>query len=537
MGNDAIRDRRVICAAPTAARVAALLLLLALTPAAGAAGRPAPAREKIDASLLEHSGPDEAKREFLVLLREQAKGAELRELRRRAPHSTRGSAVVSRLRSQAASSQTGLLERIRSAGAEHRSFWAANMIWVRGDAALMHELATDADVARIMANPSVRFTPPLVSKSAGLAAAGIEPNLQLVGAPEVWELGIRGEGVVIAGADTGYQWDHPALVDQYRGWNGSSADHAYNWHDAVHTGGGSCGADSPFPCDDNNHGSHTMGIMLGDDGGANQIGMAPGARWIGCRNMNQGSGSPASYTECFEWFMAPTDADGLNPDPSKAPHIINNSWYCPASEGCIDPAILETVVANTRAAGILVVAAAANSGPACGSIDSPPAIYDASLTVAATDNNDVIASFSSRGPAPGGVAAPAKPEVSAPGVSIRSSLRGGGYGLISGTSMASPHVAGLAALLISAQPELAGDVEALEAAILSSTLPLTTNEGCGGDGPDDVPNNTYGHGRIDALAAVMSVSLPMPGLSSTGLALAVLALCASGRRTLRPGKG
>ena len=146
--------------------------------------------------------------------------------------------------------------------------------------------------------------------------------------------GYTGQGAVIAGQDTGYQWDHPALKDQYRGWNGSAADHNYNWHDAIHATGSSCGADSPCPCDDNDHGTHTMGTMVGDDGGANQIGMAPGARWIGCRNMNAGVGTPTTYIECFEWFIAPTDLAGQNPNPAMAPDVINNSWGCPESEGC-----------------------------------------------------------------------------------------------------------------------------------------------------------------------------------------------------------
>ena len=123
-------------------------------------------------------------------------------------------------------------------------------------------------------------------------------------------MGYRGQGVVVAGQDTGYEWTHAAIRDQYRGWNGTTADHDYNWHDSIHSGGGSCGSDSPFPCDDHYHGTHTMGTMVGDDGGSNQVGLAPEAKWIGCRNMNVGSGTPATYSECFEWFVAPTDVAG-----------------------------------------------------------------------------------------------------------------------------------------------------------------------------------------------------------------------------------
>jgi len=340
--------------------------------------------------------------------------------------------------------------------------------------------------------------------------------------------------VVVASADTGIQWNHPALVNQYRGWDGALADHNYSWHDAIHSGGGSCGANSAVPCDDTNHGTHTVGTMLGDDGGSNQIGMAPDAQWIACRNMNQGVGSPTTYTECFQWFVAPTDLNDLNPDPSKAPHIINNSWGCPVSEGCNDPLILQTVVENTRAAGISVVVAAGNSGSSCGSVSTPAAIYDASYTVAATQLNDSIAGFSSRGPVSVDASNRLKPDIAAPGVSIRSARPTNGYVYYNGTSMAAPHVAGLMALLISANPELGGRPSVLESLINGYAVPLTTSQGCGGDAPDDVPNHVYGHGRIDSLASLnAALPLALPGLTAYGAALAALCLGWLVRRAAR----
>ena len=156
----------------------------------------------------------------------------------------------------------------------------------------------------------------------------------------------------------------PRAQDQVPRLERLARNHNYNWHDSIHSGGGSCGADSPAPCDDFGHGTHTMGTMVGDDGGTNKIGVAPRRKWIGCRNMDQGVGTPATYTECFQWFIAPTDLPNQNPDPSKAPHVINNSWGCPPSEGCTDPTVLQTVVENTRAAGIEVVVSAGNAGSA-----------------------------------------------------------------------------------------------------------------------------------------------------------------------------
>ena len=199
-------------------------------------------------------------------------------------------------------------------------------------------------------------------------------------------MGFTGQGVVIGGQDTGYQWDHPALKNQYRGWNGAIADHDYNWHDAIHSGSGGnpCGYNSPFPCDDYGHGTHTMGTMVGDDGGANQIGMAPGARWIGCRNMDNGLGSPSTYAECYQWFVAPTRVDGSEPRPDLAPDVINNSWGCPPSEGC-NPDSLLIVVQNLVDAGIVTAHSAGNSGSGCSFVDTPAAIYEELFTVGATD--------------------------------------------------------------------------------------------------------------------------------------------------------
>ncbi|HLF57653.1 MAG TPA: S8 family serine peptidase, partial [Thermoanaerobaculia bacterium] len=379
---------------------------------------------------------------------------------------------------------------------------------------LARRLAARPDVARIEANPRLRMPAPPPEEPGGPwviaeSPEAIEPNLTQVGAPDVWALGYTGLGVVVGGQDTGVQWDHPALQAHYRGWNGSTASHDYNWHDAIHDGDGDCGVDAAEPCDDDDHGTHTIGTMVGDDSGTNRIGMAPGAQWIACRNMQEGVGTPASYTECFEWFVAPTDLDGENPDPERAPHVINNSWSCPDSEGCdeVETELLRAVVENTRAAGIVVVVSAGNGGiGGCSTIVDPAAIYDASFTIGAVDSSDVPASFSSRGPVTVYDPDLMKPDISAPGVSVRSAIRGDNYASFSGTSMSAPHVAGLVALLLSADPSLAGDVDAIEATIRSTAAhPATSTQVCGGVAATVFPNNTFGAGRIDALAAVESL--------------------------------
>lgn len=460
---------------------------------------------KVDPWVLE-TAVAQPQTEFLVYLTEQADLSGAAAIRGK---EAKGQYVYERLTAVAAQTQPALIQTLEAAGAGYQPFWIANMIWVRGDAALVANLAGRPDVARLYANPTVQT--PLPAPAATTAALeAVEWGIAKVNAPAVWAAGFTGQGIVIGGQDTGYQWDHQALKNQYRGWDGSVADHNYNWHDAIHVGGSICGADSPVPCDDHNHGTHTMGTMVGDDGGVNQIGMAPGARWIGCRNMNNGDGTPATYAECYQWFIAPTDLNGDNPDPTKAPHVINNSWGCPASEGCTDPNVLVTVVNNVRAAGIVTVHSAGNSGSACGTVNTPAGIYDASFTVGATNSVDEIAGFSSRGPVTVDGSNRPKPDISAPGVSVRSSVRNGGYGTSSGTSMAGPHVAGLVALLLSARPDLIGDVDAIEAVMMTTAVPRTTVQTCGGVPGSQIPNNTYRWGRIDAWAAYQSILLPGP---------------------------
>jgi serine protease AprX len=454
---------------------------------------------------------DEA--EFLVVLAEQADLTRAAALRNR---EVRLRYVYDTLRETALRTQAPLRAELDAAGVEYRSFHIINMLAMKGNHALAASLAARPEVARIAANPRVRQPLPSPSPRGDelrRGQTGIEWNVAHVNADDVWALGYTGQGIVVAGQDTGYDWDHPALVNQYRGYNGITATHDYNWHDAIHEndphtpGGNPCGFDSPVPCDDHGHGTHTIGTLVGDDGTGNRIGVAPGARWIGCRNMEQGWGTPETYAECFEFFLAPYPIGGdpiTDGVPSLAPHVINNSWICPPSEGC-DWATLQTVVENVRAAGIVVVAAAGNSGSACNTVRDPPAIYDAALSVGATDSSDNIAGFSSRGPVTADGSGRRKPDISAPGVSVRSSIPGGGYTTMQGTSMAAPHVAGTVALLWSATPHLVGDVDTAEEVITLTARPRTTTQCCGDDSPGDVPNNVYGWGIVDALAAVESV--------------------------------
>lgn len=490
-----------------------LLLFLLVTALTRIANASLSSTSKIDPTLSK-ALKTRAILEFLVVLENQA---DLREAANIGTKDQRGLFVYNALTTLAEETQAPIRAILDSRGVAYRPYWVQNMIWVRGDRELVHLLARRDEVAGLYLNQWQRMDLPTPSDEAQSRrqSAGVEWNIALVGAPDVWANGFTGQGAVIGGQDTGYDWTHPAIKNQYRGWDGVSADHRYNWHDAIHEEnpntwpGNSCGFDSPEPCDDDGHGTHTMGTMVGDDGQGRIIGMAPDAEWIGCRNMEDGWGTPVTYTECYEWFIAPYPAGGdsfTDGDPSKAPDVINNSWSCPPSEGCLAADVLQQVVENVRAAGILTVHSAGNSGAlGCSTVNQPASIYDASFTVGATDSSDQIAGFSSRGPVTVDGSNRLKPDIVAPGEGILSSVPGDGYTFLSGTSMASPHIAGLVALLISVNPALSGQVQALEDAITQTALPLTTSEGCGGDGITDVPNHVFGWGRIDALAAYQAV--------------------------------
>ncbi|MFQ5341851.1 MAG: S8 family serine peptidase [Anaerolineae bacterium] len=410
----------------------------------------------------------------------------------------KGRFVVNALRTTAEKTQFGLRRWLDARGVAYQSFWIVNMLRVRADRALALGLAGRPEVKKVDINPRVFGlepdvgTPPLLRLTQSAPPWGVSD----IGAPSVWARGIRGQGIVVAGADTGVDWDHEALKARYRGWDGQSADHNYNWHDAW-------GKTPLAPSDDHGHGTHTVGTMAG--GGPRQIGVAPEARWIACRNMSSGFGTPASYVDCFQFFLAPTDLDGQNPRPDLAADIINNSWACVESEGCHpgDPLWNDTIgpaVEALTAAGIEVVASAGNAGPGCQSVRYPPAIYPQALGVGATQQGGQVAGFSSRGPVTvDGSGLPA-PDLAAPGVGVLSSIRGNAYATMSGTSMSGPHVAGAIALLWSAQPQLIAHLAVTEQVLRVSATPISDNQ-CGGDA-DGQPNNVYGWGVINADAAV-----------------------------------
>ncbi len=421
--------------------------------------------------------------------------------------------VYDKLLEVAKSSQANLVKYLDSKNLFYRRFYITNAIAVYSPTRQhINEMAEMPEVRKLSLDPTIRRE----SEKRDLfmekqARRGIEPALRSIGVDRIWsEFKVKGDGIIVASQDTGIDWDHPALIGKYRGYHGANhVEHDYNWHDAIikrtnQSSQNSCGYATAAPCDDGEHGTHTLGTVVGE-AGDNQIGLAPEAKWIACRNMDDGDGRPSLYIDCFQFFLAPHPVGGdpfEQGDPSKAADIINNSWGCPETEGC-EGWEMEEVLKAMKAAGILVVVSAGNEGPGCGTMDDQPASHGLSvLSVGAYDHRmNRIASFSSRGPT--SFDNQAGPDVVAPGVSIRSAVPGGGYaGGWSGTSMAGPHVAGVATLMWAANPALIGQIDQTIQIIRETATRKTTSQVCGNVRGDAIPNAVFGYGVVNAYEAV-----------------------------------
>ncbi|MEU3777821.1 S8 family serine peptidase [Streptomyces sp. NPDC032472] len=472
---------------PLRTALAALTTLLLLPLGAGAAAAapdpgPAPgaAERKIEPTLRAQLDGS-AKAVFWVYL---DSAADLSAAQRQQTRAAKAETVLRTKQEHAARTQADVIKALDGAQAEYTSYWIVNAIRVVGTEKLAGTLARRPEVARIDADDKVALPRPAEGKREQTAADAVEWNIDRIKAPQVWDqLGVRGEGIVVANIDSGVDVTHPAVNRQYRGRNADGTyDHNHNWFDPA----GIC--PTAAPCDNNDHGTHTMGTMVGDDGGANRIGVAPGARWIAAKGCETNSCSEASLLAAGQWIIAPTDLAGHDPRPDLAPHIVNNSWGSAAHDDWY-----RQIVDAWRAAGIFPAFSNGNAGPGCATSGSP-GDYAASYSSGAFDVGGAIASFSSRGAGPGGIV---KPNIAAPGVNVRSSVPGGAYAAFSGTSMASPHTAASVALLWSAAPALEGDIAQTEA-LLNGTAQDTDNGQCGGTAAN---NNVFGEGKLDVLAA------------------------------------
>jgi hypothetical protein len=415
---------------------------------------------------------------FYVILTAQADLSGAAALRTKVEKTTY---VFRHLKAVADETQAPVMEYLASMGVQGTSYYIQNMIRVQNAGrAVVEGLVARPDVAQIMPLPAAQHDPVTQEASPEQRTTAIEWNVTRVKAPDVWALGYNGGGMVVGDNDTGLQWDHPAIKNHYRGWNGTTADHNYNWWN---------GLGSNVPSDSDGHGTHTAGTMVGDDGAGNQIGVAPGAKLIAC-----GALFNSDPVECFEWFLAPWDLTRQNPDPAKAPDAVNNSWYDNSGYD------YRPIIQSLTTAGIAVIKSAGNWGSACNTI-SPPGNVPEVIATAAFANGDVIASFSSRGPSSTYGQTILKPEVTAPGVSVRSSYPTNTYSYLSGTSMAAPHSTASVALIWSAAPCLQGDVpttkqimmESADSKIDAQCQPFVGH-----------PNDVWGWGILNELAAVQA---------------------------------
>ncbi|MCI0689238.1 MAG: carboxypeptidase regulatory-like domain-containing protein [Sporichthyaceae bacterium] len=466
--------------------MAALAALLTVTTTIAALGTSASAEDsmsKVEAKVLDQIN-QKGQTTFWALLRTKADLSAAPTIQN---STERGQFVYDELHAVADRTQAGLRDLLAKQGADFTPYWIANAVQITADESVLEQVAALPEVERVLAERVYQAPKPDPVKELNRINA-VEWNLDRVRAPEVWStFGVRGEGIVVANVDSGVQFDHPALVGKYRGnLGGGVFDHNYNWFDPSNV----CGNPSTAPCDNNGHGTHTMGTMVGDDGGANQIGVAPGARWIAAKGCETNTCSDAALLASGQWIVAPTDLNGQNPRPDLAPDIVNNSWGGPGN----DPWYQATVSA-WLAAGIYPQFSNGNNGPGCNTSGSP-GDYVSSYSAGAFDINNVIASFSSRGASAFG--GEIKPNIAAPGVAVRSSVPTNSYAAANGTSMASPHVAATVALMWSAAPALSGDITATRT-LLDDTAIDTTDLTCGGTADD---NNVWGEGRLDAFAAV-----------------------------------
>jgi subtilisin family serine protease len=341
---------------------------------------------------------------------------------------------------------------------KYTSLWIINGISVTARASVINELAGQSDVLAITTD-DIQIVP--------VTQGPPETNLSITNAPALWSQGYYGQGVVVASMDSGVDVSHPDLASRWRGGSNSWFD-PYNQHST--------------PVDMSGHGTWTTGIMVAGDAGGTSVGVAPGAQWIAVKIFNDQGGSTATAIhQGFQWLL---DPDG-NPNTNDAPQVVNNSWTF-AYPGCnLD---FELDMQSLRASNILPVFAAGNGGP-YGNTSYSPSNNPSAFAVGATNNNDKIYAYSSRGPSTCGGSSGPFPDIVAPGVNILTTGLYGTYYTNSGTSFAAPHVAGGLALLLSAFPNLNAVTQ--EQALINSAVDL------GAAGPDDV----FGYGRLNLLSA------------------------------------
>ncbi len=406
--------------------------------------------------------------------------------------------AVSALKEMAQVSQQGVLEQLKIYNADNVTditpLWLANSIYCQATPAVIKALAERTDVV-VIERGAGDVTSGLIEPvevrdpTPEEAGKGLAWGVAKINADDAWAAGYEGNGIIVAVIDTGVDYYHTDLVTNM-------------WHDTP--GGQHFGYDfydgDTDPMDSYGHGTHCAGSIAGDGAAGTETGVAPQATIMALRINYYGGGEP-TWIQAME-FAADNGAS-----------VMSTSLGSNAGN-----ASLRTANENALTAGLYHSVAAANDGPGAGTIlcpgDNPPPWFhpdqtyhggmSAVVTVGATDSNDNIASFSSRGPVTwwsdySDSSPLIDPDISGPGVDVVSCRwsgysGSGSYTTMSGTSMATPHLAGVAALILSANSNLT--VAQMDSIIEMTSLDL------GASGKD----NTYGAGRVDAYQACLAAA-------------------------------
>lgn len=355
--------------------------------------------------------------------------------------------------------------KLRTPLKDVQPLWVANSFAFTGTAEQAAEFEKNPMVAEVVESKYEIYIEPSQTTPVRGNSRAIQWGVERVKAPKLWQkYKIDGTGVIVGVLDTGINPDHPALRGKILAFKDFTNEK------------------SAKPIDTRGHGSHVSGTIAGGNG----LGVAPGAKLLVARVFDSNGGtSPDTLIAAMQWMM---DPDG-NPKTNDAPRVINNSWGSPNS----NKTTYWTAVENWTKAKILPVFSAGNNGKKGGKVSSPGA-FPHSWAVAAVTSENTLAAFSSTGPIYWQDKKFIKPDIAAPGAKIIScSHKGSELVSKNGTSMAAPHAAGVAALLLQADPSLTA--KEIIRIISSTALDL------GEKGKD----SKFGFGLIDAEKALKVV--------------------------------
>jgi serine protease AprX len=439
------------------------------------------------------------KANIMITMKEQVDFTNLRDYNglsvNEMDHDSRGRFVLSELMRTTEITQKPLIQILKRRNLKYKAYYIVNVIAVWNvPKEVIVEIASRDDVDEIHLNAPIKID---LERSTDVyrykVANETQWNVQWINTTYLWDKGFTGNGFVVANSDTGVDFTHPALFPNYRGNLGNGrVDHNYNWYDGVRSGycGDYCRCASPEPCDDEQHGTHTMGTTAGQEG----YGVAKGAKWIACRSIAGFAVNIDAFLNCFQFFLAPHDLNGKNPRPELRPHSTGHSYGCRFGDEICRWRAWKAAIDALHAAGVMVVASAGNNGPGCSTVVGTPGMLEEAFTVGALEfKSNTIAEYSSRGPVIADKSNRRKPDVVAPGSSVMSTVPGGRYTRMSGTSMSCPAVNGAIVLLWNAVPKLARNIP-LTKKILESTALHQENTLCF---PSKLPNHVYGWGTIN----------------------------------------